>query len=101
MSEFATCEFCRQEMTPDHGCRPHGFVNKHDTILVAAKVGEPGDFYGEIDVTHCHDCNAVKGSFHHPGCDAERCPVCGGQALVGDGRCVSCGAKLVLLGGLE
>ena len=30
----------------------------------------------------CHDCAAAKGQFHVPGCDMERCPVCGGQAML-------------------
>jgi hypothetical protein len=29
----------------------------------------------------CHDCAAVKGEFHVPGCDVEECPACGGQRL--------------------
>jgi hypothetical protein len=30
----------------------------------------------------CHDCAAAKGQYHAFGqCDAERCPVCGGQAI--------------------
>jgi hypothetical protein len=29
----------------------------------------------------CHDCSVIKGEFHVPGCDAERCPSCHGQAL--------------------
>lgn len=29
----------------------------------------------------CHDCNAKPGEFHKPGCDVERCPNCGGQAI--------------------
>jgi len=29
----------------------------------------------------CHDCAAIKGEFHGPGCDMERCPACGGQAI--------------------
>jgi rRNA maturation endonuclease Nob1 len=29
----------------------------------------------------CHDCNVEKGGYHHPGCDAEECPVCGGQLI--------------------
>jgi hypothetical protein len=29
----------------------------------------------------CHDCNVKLGSYHHPGCDMERCPKCGGQLI--------------------
>jgi len=30
---------------------------------------------------NCHDCAAKPGEMHMPGCDTERCPVCGGQAM--------------------
>lgn len=30
----------------------------------------------------CHDCGAVKGDYHQSSCDAEECPVCGGQLLI-------------------
>lgn len=29
----------------------------------------------------CHDCAALPGQFHVPGCDMEECPSCKGQAL--------------------
>lgn len=35
----------------------------------------------------CHDCQALPGEYHKPGCDTERCPGCGGQ-MIGCGDCV-------------
>jgi hypothetical protein len=36
----------------------------------------------------CHDCAVLKGQYHVPGCDAEECPKCGGQAI--SCRCDPC-----------
>ena len=33
------------------------------------------------DKRPCHDCAIVKGQLHVLGCDVERCPRCGGQAI--------------------
>ena len=29
----------------------------------------------------CHDSAVIRGEYHVPGCDVERCPKCGGQAI--------------------
>lgn len=29
----------------------------------------------------CHDCAVIAGQLHVAGCDMERCPACGGQAI--------------------
>jgi hypothetical protein len=29
----------------------------------------------------CHDCAVLRGQYHVPGCDAEECPRCRGQAI--------------------
>jgi hypothetical protein len=35
----------------------------------------------EIAGSECHDCVVAWGQLHVPGCDMERCPICGGQAI--------------------
>lgn len=72
---MAVCKHCQQEMTDGAGCTLAIFDDFPDAIArhripYPADVGQP-----------CHDCRVPPGAFHHPGCDDERCPRCGGQAI--------------------
>lgn len=78
---MAICVHCNQEMAGDSGA---------DTCTMT-DVRVNGRWYRRIPTweegVRCHDCNTRPGGFHHPGCDCERCPVCGGQFI-------SCGCRV-------
>jgi hypothetical protein len=44
------------------------------------RYGEEADDWGAGNHP-CGDCGVFKDEFHVPGCDVERCPVCGGQVI--------------------
>ena len=65
---MAVCKYCDQEMTDHVACT----LERHE----GEKVNRMPN-----DEDQCHDCGVPANGLHHPGCDAERCPVCMGQAI--------------------
>ncbi len=61
-------------------------AQRQETYLIGGRdyqrirYGAEADDWG-AEKQPCHDCAVVKGQFHVPGCDVERCPVCGRQAI--------------------
>lgn len=45
------------------------------------KVGDSGDWYEGKENSVCGDCGVGYGVQHLPGCDIERCPICGRQLI--------------------
>ena len=76
---MAKCNYCNKDVLIADGCIrvPVKYKGKEYEPI---KVGDPGDFYQGED-SRCGDCGAKYGHYHHPGCDCERCPVCGGQLI--------------------
>jgi hypothetical protein len=69
----AICKICNQDMLKADGCIPHGYGKSKKKIYWSTP--ENGQD------PRCHDCGAKEGHLHHPGCDMERCPKCGFQAI--------------------
>lgn len=69
---MATCDYCLRDMTTTDGCDP---------VEHPLAGGDPKPPIPHDGDAPCHDCRAAPGKLHHPGCDVERCPHCGGQAI--------------------
>jgi hypothetical protein len=70
------CEWCEQEMARGLACTAPAYAIAGRTFQRIAFVPSRGGLDAQ-----CHDCLTPVGGLHHPGCDVERCPKCGGQAI--------------------
>lgn len=70
----AICQECGKEMKASNGCTITHFSRRRGKSVARIKCYNDGG-------RPCHDCNVSGGQYHHPGCDMERCPLCGGQSI--------------------
>lgn len=80
---MAVCGWCRGEMTMAISCTINVLhQNGHRFHLVPF-----GHECGRGSrAKQCGDCGAIRGGWHHPGCDLQPCPACGRQLI-------SCGCR--------
>lgn len=71
---------CGKEMSEADGCEFSHFEYGDGTVLERVKSTMTG---------RCGDCGAKENYYHHMGCDMERCPGCGKQAISCDCDIVS------------
>lgn len=73
--EVVVCDTCKQEMKEAKSCT-------NQFVKIGGKWHLRDNTYYD-DNERCHDCSIMNGfpNYHHPGCDMERCPICGGQAI--------------------
>lgn len=79
---MAICMYCDKEMTDPNTTTCTGNTTQKiskdsgNTWRLVSSVP-----YHPMETQVCHDCGVSPGGTHHPGCDMERCPGCGGQSI--------------------
>ena len=79
----SVCAWCHGEMATAISCVVDAYHLNGRRVGMIAFGDEPGP---RTSGDRCGDCGVVRGGWHHPGCDLQRCPTCRGQLL-------SCGCE--------
>ena len=80
---MSRCDYCDQDMLTSDGCTVGEFTTFGPEPVPRIPYGRERGMDKLKPSERCHDCNAVLGRFHHPGCDVEEC-VRPGQRLDSD-----------------
>lgn len=81
---MAECFACEQDMLDADGCASDRTITIDGTDYDPIPYGSEAGITGPKGPSRCHDCGAEPGAVHHPGCDMEECPNCGGQYFICD-----------------
>ena len=74
---MTVCTWCDDEMETAASCIVDMFHRDGRRFHMVPFGGE----HGRSSSGSCGDCGVSVGGWHHPGCDLQRCPACGGQLL--------------------
>ncbi|MDR0311039.1 MAG: hypothetical protein LBJ21_05590 [Acidobacteriota bacterium] len=82
---MSVCDACKKEMSCADvtACGARGHIEYPDGTVLQAVPYDPGRL-SFPKWFRCPDCNVAPGGAHHPYCDQEICPRCGGQFVACD-----------------